>query len=87
MTFLTKPERIRVVEKTESSQDDQNGTDTTNAKGKSHSLVGFCPNTEKWLPIADSNQRFFSIPGGQATWWHCSKCWGWHILIKSINRV
>lgn len=43
-----------------------------------------CPITNT---LAQGNeQATFLIPGGQARWWHCSACLGWHISIVDHEK-
>jgi hypothetical protein len=28
----------------------------------------------------------FLIPGGYATWWRCSACQGWHVLVMDDGK-
>lgn len=37
-----------------------------------------CPSTGDEVVGSGWNQQF-STPGGQATWWQCPSCGGWHI--------
>lgn len=43
----------------------------------------FCPQTAKFIVVEISNQ--FIVPNGQASWFQCEACHGWHVLID--NRI
>jgi hypothetical protein len=45
-----------------------------------------CPITQQWT-IVENRKAYFSIPGGQASWWYCEECHGWHILVQRKNKV
>jgi hypothetical protein len=36
-----------------------------------------CPTTAR--QVVANDMKPYSIPGGQAIWWHCPACQGWHI--------
>jgi hypothetical protein len=42
-------------------------------------VLGSCPVTGKLAERQESD--LFSIPQGQAVWWKCSACNGWHASI------
>ena len=37
-----------------------------------------CPISERQVTAGQSKRIVF--PGGQATWWHCPVCQGWHLI-------
>ncbi|MEW5958815.1 MAG: hypothetical protein AB1801_13870 [Chloroflexota bacterium] len=37
-----------------------------------------CPLSEQQVTAGPSKRIVF--PGGQATWWHCPACQGWHLF-------
>lgn len=39
-----------------------------------------CPTTNKMAIRSDRDP--LSVPGGQATWWRCSACKGWHVSVE-----
>ena len=39
-----------------------------------------CPSTHKMAIRSDKDP--LNVPGGQATWWRCSACKGWHVSIE-----
>lgn len=39
-----------------------------------------CPLTK--MSVEKSNCQTFAIPEGQATWWYCSDCGGWHLILQ-----
>jgi len=41
----------------------------------------YCPQTGKLVGKQDG-QRFL-LPGGQAIWWHCPACGGWHVIVQT----
>ena len=43
-------------------------------------VVTRCPATDKLAIRSDRDP--LSVPGGQATWWHCSACKGWHVSVE-----
>ncbi len=47
----------------------------------------FCPQKAKFLVAEISDQ--FIVPNGQASWFQCEACQGWHVLIdnKSTEEV
>ncbi len=45
--------------------------------------IAFCPNIKRSVPI--TQLKYFSISNGQAGWWHCPVCQGWHVQINNIN--
>jgi len=40
--------------------------------------IGQCPIANQQIATGPSKQ--ISFPGGQATWWQCPACQGWHIV-------
>ena len=40
-----------------------------------------CPQTKN--PVAKANHQTLLIPGGQATWWYCRECRGWHVITET----
>lgn len=46
--------------------------------------VSTCPATGH-ITRRDTGQPF-AIPNGQATWWHCSACGGWHASLSELER-
>ena len=40
-----------------------------------------CPQTQKQVIKLDFHT--LNVPGGQATWWHCPACQGWHVIIET----
>jgi hypothetical protein len=47
--------------------------------GKLNSYVLQCPIIHQ--PVKVNEWKQLSIPGGQATWWHCPECLNWHVLV------
>jgi len=45
-------------------------------------VLSYCPSTGDEVVGSGWNKRF-STPTGQATWWHCPSCGGWHISTLS----
>lgn len=45
----------------------------------------YCPITNR--PVSPDNWKQFSVPGGQAIWWHCSECLGWHVVIGDNQEM
>jgi hypothetical protein len=41
---------------------------------------GYCPKTGK--QVGQQGGQNFLLPGGQATWWHCPACGGWHVILQ-----
>lgn len=39
-----------------------------------------CPTTNKLAIRSDRNP--LDVPGGQAIWWYCSACKGWHVSVE-----
>ena len=39
-----------------------------------------CPQIEN--PVANCDNQTFPVPGGQAIWWHCPACGGWHVVVQ-----
>jgi len=49
------------------------------------SFMIHCPVSGK--PVILKNHReSIDIPHGQAIWWHCPSCYGWHILIENYKE-
>jgi len=42
-------------------------------------VIEKCPMTGKLAERGEENS--FSIPDGQAIWWNCSACQGWHASV------
>lgn len=61
-------------------------TSTEPDKKENHLVSACCPITQKWT-IVENKKAYFSIPGGQASWWYCEECNGWHILVQKKNNV
>lgn len=40
-----------------------------------------CPQKAKFIVVEISNQ--FIVPNGQASWFRCEACQGWHVLIDN----
>ena len=49
-------------------------------------VSAYCPITHKWT-VVTKRKAYFSIPGGQARWWYCEECQGWHIMIKQEDQI
>jgi hypothetical protein len=49
------------------------------ASGSTH-----CPTSG--TSVCGYDQTSFLIPDGYATWWHCSACEGWHVLILKTPK-
>ena len=52
----------------------------TFAVRQSRWVLAHCPCTGKEVVGSGWNQHF-SIPNGQASWWFCPACAGWHIVM------
>lgn len=46
----------------------------------SFQVMTHCPATNR-LTIRDDKEPL-EVPGGQATWWRCSACNGWHVVVE-----
>ena len=46
------------------------------------SLV-FCPTSQQSVSLKQDRNPI-DIPDGQAIWWHCPICEGWHISIRNL---
>ena len=44
-------------------------------------VSAYCPITQKWTIVA-TQKGYFSMPGGQARWWSCEECQGWHVMME-----
>jgi len=40
----------------------------------------YCPQTGTW--VGKQTGQKFLLPGGQAIWWHCPACGGWHVIVQ-----
>ncbi len=49
------------------------------ASYNSPEITADCPVTNQQLRI--NIWEYFKVPGGQATWWKCPSCHGWHALV------
>jgi len=45
-----------------------------------HKSDAYCPQTGK--RVGQQIGEKFLLPGGQATWWHCPACGGWHVTMQ-----
>lgn len=43
-----------------------------------------CPTTN--IDVQGDDGTSFLIPDGQVTWWRCSACQGWHVLIVDYMK-
>jgi len=41
----------------------------------------FCPQTRK--KVKNNDFQILAVPGGQAIWWHCPACRGWHVIMET----
>ena len=41
--------------------------------------ITYCPSTK--ISVEKSDYQNFATPDGQATWWRCSACGGWHLIM------
>jgi len=41
----------------------------------------YCPQTGKL--VANLGYQTFLLPDGQAIWWHCPACRGWHVIMQT----
>ena len=46
-------------------------------------VLTFCPTYEQ--QTTSEQWKHTEIPGGQGSWWHCSMCHGWHVLIVNVD--
>jgi hypothetical protein len=58
---------------------------TSAPQRQNHQLLIYCPVNCKQVMANDWEQ--ISIPGGQATWWHCPECRGWHVVVGQDNPL
>lgn len=42
-------------------------------------VLASCPNTGEEV-VGSGWNRQFSTPDGQASWWYCPSCGGWHVM-------
>ena len=43
-----------------------------------------CPNTDQYVQVTD--WQHFPVLSGQISWWRCTACNGWHVVMKDIDR-
>jgi hypothetical protein len=55
------------------------------AQGQYLQSLVYCPVIRE--QVMANGRKHFSIPGGQATWWHCPECQGWHVVIDKDNPL
>lgn len=51
-----------------------------NIQNITHPAQVACPVTCE--QVAMNSCRQLSVPGGQATWWRCPECGGWHVVVR-----
>jgi len=44
-----------------------------------HWILAYCPSTQEEV-VGSGWYQEFSVADGQASWWRCPACCGWHVL-------
>jgi hypothetical protein len=52
---------------------------------QSKRLTLHCPGSCQ--SVRADKKKQISVPGGQATWWHCPECLGWHVSIREGDEM
>ena len=67
-------------------------TDKLKIHSEAQGKIFCCSATGRQVTVQSWQQ--FPIPGGQAMWWQCPDCLGWHVVIgerqkdkASLNRL
>ena len=50
------------------------------SKSKTRWILTYCPNTGDEV-VGTGWDKLLVTSGGQATWWQCPSCGGWHLAI------